>query len=68
LHDAAGALEKELALPATFEAKVEICLVTWVLSQFGQVTSPTAAELNTSSSNGVPHSWHKNSKIGIQFS
>jgi len=68
LQEAAGALEKALADPATFEAKVEICLVTCVLSQSGQITSPTALELRTSSSNEVPHSWQTNSKIGIYFS
>jgi hypothetical protein len=68
LHEADWALENELVDPGTVEAKVEICFVTWVLSQNGQDTSPIALELRTSSSKGVPHSWHTNSKIGINFS
>lgn len=68
LQDAAEELENELVDPATVEAKVDICFVIWVLSQKGQDTSPTALELRTSSSKGVPHSWHTNSKIGINFS
>ena len=68
LQEAAGALEYVPADPATFEAKVEICFATWLLPQDGQTTSPTALELRTSSSKGEPHSWHINSKIGINFS
>jgi hypothetical protein len=68
LQEADWALENEPADPATVEAKVEICFVTWVLSQKGQDTSATALELRSSSSKGVPHSWHTNSKIGINFS
>jgi hypothetical protein len=68
LQDAAEEFENELSDPATDEANTEICFVTSVLSQKGQETSPTACELRTSSSNGVPQSWHTNSKIGIQFS
>ena len=68
LQEAAGVLEYALADPATFEAKVEICFATWLLPQDGQITSPIALELRTSSSKGAPHSWHRNSKIGIHFS
>jgi hypothetical protein len=68
LQEAAGALEYAPVDPATIEAKVEICFATWLLPQDGQITSPTALELRTSSSKGDPQSWHKNSKIGIHFS
>jgi len=68
LEHAAEEFEKELADPATVEAKVEICFVIWVLSQEGQDTSLIALELRSSSSKGVPHSWQTNSKIGINFS
>ena len=68
LEHAAEEFEKELADPATVEAKVEICFATWVLPQKGQDTSPIALKLRTSSSKGVPHSWQTNSKIGINFS
>jgi hypothetical protein len=68
LHDAAGALEKELLLPFTLDAKVDICFVTISLSQNGQATSSTADALRTSSSKGVPQSWQTNSKIGIHNS
>ena len=68
LQEAAEEFEKELSDPAIDEANIEICFVTWVLSQKGQEISLTALELRTSSSNGVPQSWHTNSNIGIQLS
>ena len=68
LQGADWAPENEPADPVTVEAKVDICFVTWVLSQKEQDTSATALELRTNSSKGVPHSWHTNSKIGINFS
>lgn len=68
LQDAVEEFDNELVDPAIDEANVEICFLTWVLSQRGQVTSPIALELRNSSSNGVPQSWQTNSKIGIQSS
>jgi hypothetical protein len=68
LHEAAGALAYDPPDPAIIEAKVEICFSTRLLPQDGQITSPIALELRTSSSKGAPHSWHRNSKIGIHFS
>lgn len=68
LQEAAGVLEKELPVPVTFEAKVEICFATWLLSQKGHETSTTVFALRTDSSKGVPQSWQTNSKIGIYFS
>ena len=68
LQEAAGALAYEPLDPAIIEAKVEICFAIWLLPQDGQVTSPIALELRTSSSKGEPHSWQRNSKIGIRFS
>jgi hypothetical protein len=68
LQEAAGALAYEPVDPAIIEAKVEICFATWLHPQDGQITSPIALELRTSSSNGELHSWQINSKIGIHFS
>jgi hypothetical protein len=51
--------------PESREANVEIFLVTFWLWQAGQVTSLTLLALNTSSSNGLPHSAHTNSKMGM---
>jgi hypothetical protein len=68
LQETAGALENAPPDPFTLEAKVEICFVTWLLSQEGQITSSIEPTLRSSSSNGVPHSWQRNSKIGINFS
>lgn len=68
LQEAAAELVNELVEPETDEAKVEICLFTSVLPQKGQTISPTLLALRTSSSNGVPHSLHLNSKIGINYS
>jgi hypothetical protein len=52
-------------LPDTRAAKVEIFFLTCGLPQSGQWTSTAALELRTSSSNGLPHDWQINSKIGI---
>jgi hypothetical protein len=68
LQEAAGVLENELLDPLILEAKVEICFATLSLSQKGHSTSSTAVALLTNSSNGAPHSWQTNSKIGIQCS
>lgn len=68
LQEAVEAPEYELLVPLTFEAKVEICLATWLLAQAGQITPSTALELRTNSSKGVPQSWQTNSKIGIHRS
>lgn len=51
----------KLVFPATFEAKVDIFLRIFSLPQLGQVSSLIFEELKTSSSNGLPHSWHWNS-------
>jgi len=70
-------VEQELALvlkegnelpPEIFEANVEIFFFTSVLPQVGQITPSTALELRTSSSNGLPHSLHTNSNIGMDNS
>jgi hypothetical protein len=68
LQEAAEALEYELLVPLTLDAKVEICFATCSLSQKGQATSSTAVALRTSSSKGDPHSWQTNSNIGIHCS
>lgn len=57
--------ELELEL---LEAKVEIFFFTSLLPQLGQTTVSTALELRTSSSNGLPHSLHTNSNIGMDNS
>jgi hypothetical protein len=63
-------LEKglEKPAPAIREAKVEICFLTWLLPQEGQITSSVEAALRTRSSKGCSHSVQINSKIGIQDS
>ncbi|MGB3699924.1 MAG: hypothetical protein WA997_01520 [Anaerolineales bacterium] len=68
MQEAAGALEKELLDPLTFEANNEICFAIWLLSHKGQETSSTVFALRISSSKGVPQSWQTNSKIGIPCS
>jgi hypothetical protein len=49
------------------DAKVEIFLVMFRLSQAGQEISPILLVLNTSFSNGFPQSAHMYSKMGIFF-
>jgi len=51
--------------PENREAKVEIFLVMFWLWQAGHATSPPLLVLSTSSSNGLPHSAHTNSKMGM---
>jgi hypothetical protein len=51
--------------PEIFEAKEETFLRTWGLPHSGQRTSLIKVLLRSSSSKGVPHSLHSNSKIGI---
>jgi hypothetical protein len=65
LQEAAELVEKPLLDPTAWEAKIDICLITWALPQDGQVTSSITDALRSSSSNGEPQSWHTNSKIGI---
>jgi hypothetical protein len=65
LQEAAAELENPLPDPAIWEAKVDICLATWLLSQDGHFTSSITAALRSSSSKGEPQSWHTNSKIGM---
>ncbi len=56
---------EKLFPPLSLEAKVEIFLVTLLLWQVGQVTSLILFVLNTSVSNGFPHSEQTNSKMGM---
>jgi hypothetical protein len=66
LHEAAELELSEYELPpATREAKVDICLSTFLLPQGGQTTLSTALALNTSSSNGSWQVLQTNSKMGI---
>jgi hypothetical protein len=68
LQEAVELVEKPLLDPTAWEAKIDICLITWALPQDGQVTSSITDALRSSSSNGEPQSWHTNSKIGIYTS
>jgi hypothetical protein len=66
LHEADGpALSENEPPPVIFEAKVEIFFFTCRLPQVGQITSSTALELRTSSSNGWLQVAHTNSNRGI---
>jgi len=57
LQDDEAALPSEKPdFPDTLDAKVDNFLRIFSLPQFGQVNSAIAVELNTSSSNGFPHS------------
>lgn len=57
-------LDENALPPAILEAKEEIFLYTWWLSQAGQLTSLVLA-LRSSSSNSQPQFSQENSKIGI---
>ena len=65
LHDGPDAKLDASEPPEILEAKVEICLSTYPLSQAGQITSSTLLALRTSSSNSHPQSLQTNSNIGI---
>lgn len=57
-------IERDGVLPATFDAKVDIFFFTWLLPHTGQMT-PERSVPKIKSSNGLSHSSHTNSNIGM---
>jgi hypothetical protein len=68
LQEAEEELKEERLPPLTLEANRETFFLTCLLPHEGQITSSMVPALRTSSSNGLPHPLHTNSKIGISHS